>query len=193
MSKAIKIDKIPTRYKLLITVLALVLLIVGVKIIQYYSSSDLKIDYKSVDESWFIMNSVENYDRQTYYNLESIIKKFISSYQTIEPMDTTFLVEYGYQGYSVDEYFSALDEPYKSFLGKKNYIELSRNMMKKFTTQSEKGFTFYLDKPIKEMYKFISNDNMYFCELNTVDPVEKSYIGIILDKENNLYKIFYME
>lgn len=190
--KIINIDKLSTVQKIYLSIIILIIFIVGTKLFEYIRDNKDSIDYKSANIDTFLSSAEENYDRQVYWNLNDIIKKFVLSYQTIEKLDDSLLVEYNYKGYSLDEYYKALDANYQKYLGKSGYIKLAKQMLSKFAAKNENGIVIHADKIIEKMYKLYDED-MYICKLNTVEDSQVSYIVIKLDIEKKNYSIFYLE
>lgn len=184
-----KFNSLTTKQKMLFALLCLVVLMIGTYIL---SSPKDGINYKTANKDTFISNSTVSYNRDVYAILDDIIKKYIDSYQTIEKLDTTNLIEYVYLGYTTREYYSALTPGYKKYLGKGKYMELAKSMLNKFVTRNENGIVIHNDIPIKEVYR-INDTNMYFCKLNTINENIESYIGIKIDSSSNTYSIFYLE
>lgn len=184
-----KFSKMTTKQKIVLVLICLALLTFGTYML---SRENDEIDYKTANKDTFISKSIVSYDRHIYAILDDIIRKYIDSYQTVEKLDTTNLVEYVYIGYTTEEYYKALTPSYKKYLGKKGYMNLAKNMMEKFVTKNENGIVIHCDIPIKEIYQ-IKNTDMYFCELNTLNDGINSYIGIKISNSSNTYSIFYLE
>lgn len=191
--KLVDIERLNSKQKLLFFATCLVLLIVISTVLMSFRLGYDVIDYKKENAYTFIFNSTEDNDRNTYWTLNSIILPFLESYQTVENMDISDLIEYKYDGYSLDDYYKALDTDYKKYLGKKKYLEVSKKMMEKMVSRNENGFVLKKEDLIKRIYKLNLYDNAYLCELNTVDKSSTAYIGIILDTEKSKYSIFYIE
>lgn len=186
-------ENITSRQRLILLVAILILIIVISSILMSQNFRTNKINYKKVDKYTFIADSVEDNDRNIYWTLNNIITEFLKSYQTVEKMDTSLLVEYKYMGYSLSDYYLTLDPDYKKFLGKKKYIEKSKELMSKMVTTNENGYVMKEKDIIKNVYKLNSNSNAYLCELKAVNEFDSVCIGIILDTEKNQFNIFYME
>lgn len=191
--KLVDIERLNSKQKLLFFATCLVLLIVISTVLMSLRLGYDVIDYKKENAYTFIFNSTEDNDRNTYWTLNNIILPFLESYQTVENMDISDLIEYKYNGYSLDDYYKALDTDYKKYLGKKKYLEVSKKMMEKMVSRNENGFVLKKEDLIKRIYKLNLYDNAYLCELNTVDKSSNAYIGIILDTEKSKYSIFYIE
>ncbi len=190
MNNTIKRIKLSKKQLLIIAILFLLFLMILKNVVDSFSGNN--INYKTANAETFISMAQENYDRQVYWNINDIISNFVFSYQTVENMDTSSIVEYNYNGYKLEEYYDTLDIQYKKFLGKTGFINLSKSMLSKFAIPSDKGIKIVTEKLIKKMYK-INDQDMYFCELNTVNQDYKSYIGIKIDTVNNTFNIFYIE
>jgi hypothetical protein len=192
MGKLIDISGLNSKQRLVFFCICLILLVIGTTIITSINSDNKVIDYEKTDIYELIIDSTETKDRDIYWTLNKIILEFLKSYQTVEKMDTSDLVEYHYTGYDLDDYYKALDPEYKKFLGKKEYIEISKNMMSKMVTWNDNGFILKEQNIINTVYK-LNDYEGYICKLNTVDNKNQAFIGIILDKENNEYNIFYIK
>lgn len=192
MSKIVDIERLNSKQKLLFLAVCLVLLIVGTTIVSSLDFEKKTIDYKKIEIYDLLIESNETNDRDDYWTLNNIILNFMKSYQTVEKMDTSNLVEYHYSGASLEEYFNALDPDYKKFLGKKGYMEKAKNMISKMVTWNDNGFVLKDEDIINTVYK-MNNYDGYICSLNSYSSEESTYIGIILDKEKKEYNIFYLQ
>lgn len=190
--KIIDINKFSTVQKIYLSIIILIMFIIGTKLFEYFRNQKDSIDYKSANIDTFLNDAEESYDRQVYWNLNDIISKFVLSYQTVEKLDDSLLVEYRYTGYSLDEYYKALDTNYQKYLGKSGYIKLAKQMLSKFATKNENGIVISTDKIIEKMYK-VNDENVYICKLNAVENSKSSYIVIKLDTEKKNYSILYLE
>lgn len=192
MNKIVDIEGLNSKQKLVFFAICLVLLIVFTAIISSLNFGPKMIDYKKMDVYDILIDSTETNDRETYWTLNNIILNFMKSYQTVEKMDTSKLVEYHYTGYSLDEYFNALDPEYKKFLGKKKYLNTAKQMISKMVTWNDNGFVLKDEDIIDTIYKLDKYD-AYLCSLKDTDLDKETYIGIILDKEKKEYNIFYIQ
>lgn len=191
MGKIVDIEGLNSKQKLLFFAVCLVLLIVFTTLLSSLNFGNKVIDYANTSIYDLLIDSEETTDRDTYWTLNGIILDFMRSYQTVEKMDTSSLVEYHYTGYSLEDYFKALDREYQKYLGKKNYIETAKNMISKMVTWNENGFVLKEENIINTIYKMDKYDG-YICLLNSENLNEETYIGIIMDKEKEEYNIFYI-
>lgn len=192
MGKIVDIEGLNSKQKLLFFAVCLVLLIVFTTLLSSLNFGNKVIDYANTSIYDLLIDSEETTDRDTYWTLNGIILDFMRSYQTVEKMDTSSLVEYHYTGYSLEDYFKALDREYQKYLGKKNYIETAKNMISKMVTWNENGFVLKEENIINTIYKMDKYDG-YICLLNSENLNEETYIGIIMDKEKEEYNIFYIQ
>lgn len=192
MRKIIDLKRVTPIQNFVLLTTTLVLLIVVATVLMRLDFSKKSIDYGKADKYTFIMNSTEIKDRDIYWTLNNVIIKFLESYQSVEKMDTSFLIEYKYSGFSLEEYYEALDYDYKRYLSKKKYLEKAKNMISKMVTWNDNGFVLKTEDIISQIYK-LDDYNGYLCELNTVNKEETAYIGIIFDNEKKEYRIFYIE
>ncbi len=191
--KLVDFERLNSKQKLIFLLIILILLVVIASTLMKLRFGNEVIDYKNKNVYSFIIESKQDKDRNTYWTLNNIIIDFLDSYQTVEKLDTSALIEYKYTGYSLEEYYKVLDSDYKKFLGKNKYMEISKNMMSKMVTKNENGYVLNTENIIKKIYKLNNYENAYICELNTVDKASSAYIGIILDADQGIYSIFYIE
>lgn len=126
------------------------------------------------------------YDRETYYVLDSIITKFISSYAPND--NSSDSVKY-------NDYFTVLDESYKKWLGKKKYSEVAENFLKRFAYVSDGAMdsneVVISTNVIRGIYDM--GNSKYMCVVGIPNSSDYGYIGIKLDSYDKTYEIFYLE
>ena len=140
------------------------------------------IDYKNTDLIDLIINSQITNDREVYWNLNEIICNFINSYQS----------KYNKKVNDLNYYYKALDPNYKKFISKKKYLELSNTLITKVIGEDQDVLSTLPEPVITEVRVLNNYDNAYLCKLSTKNEGEDTYIGIVLDKENTKYNIFYI-
>ena len=133
-------ENITPRQRLVLLFTILILVIVTFSFMKNFFSKKEGIDYKNIDYNNFIVESSETSDRNLYWTLNDILVPFLQSYQTVEKMDTSELIEYKYTGRSLEDYYDALDKNYKKYLGKEEFISKSKEMMSKVFEKNDKGF-----------------------------------------------------
>ena len=179
-------DNITSKQKLLLGIVCLLLIIVVFSVLKNVTSkNDKAIDYKTADEYTFLIASSEESDRDVYWTLNKIVYEYLSSYQN----------SYNSKIKGFDYYYGALDPDYKKYLGKKKYLTLSKNLIKKVLgdkADSQDDFYILPEPLITKVNKLNNYDNAYFCEISTLNEGENAYIGIILDTEKSKYNIFYI-
>ena len=173
--------------KLLLLTLVLVLIVL---LILNYVLSNLRSDniwnYRKITSAEDIMyQGTVVSDRTVYYNLESIIKKYIDSY--IPELSD-------YPELSYKDYYKHLTDNYKKYLSKKKYNEVAEKFLKKFYCEVEpfEGYS-YMDSTtvIKGIREF--DNNIYLCELESETNKITGYIAIQMDLDLGSYYIVYIE
>ena len=91
-------ENITPKQRLVLLVTILILVIVVFSFMKNFFSKKEEIDYKNIDYNNFIVESSETSDRNLYWTLNDILVPFLQSYQTVEKMDTSELIEYKYTG-----------------------------------------------------------------------------------------------
>lgn len=174
--------------KILLGMAMLVVLLIGTFILKHFLTKKYEINYKEKTVSNLFEYAISTNDREVYWILNNIINSFIHSYEV--ELDGR---EKNNEEYSRKDFYNVLTSEYKKVLSKKEYLELTDNMMKKFIRYNN---TLKTDDYIQEV-RYLNNrvypDNMYICKLNTIDSDVESYIGIILDTVTRSYSIFYLE
>lgn len=170
-------------------IIAGILLIIAFVIATNFIKNNLnsKIDYNSDNVVADLMKSATiTYDRKTYYELEGIITKYISSY------NKEVLAE---DQLSYEEYYDVLEEEYKSKLSKAKYKEVAQIFFKsvEYTNSSsmDSMTTIVTTNIIRSIYDL--GDNRYLCMVGISNNTKVGYIGIELVPSNNTYSIFYLE
>lgn len=180
---------------LVILSLVLVLLIIFNVIFKSERNKD-NINYGKVTAEDLIYDGTEVKDRQLYFTLESIISKYISSYKTAYDSDGNLIDLESDSKYSYEDYYGALTDEYKSYLGRSKYIEVAKKFMTNFFVKSgseEVEVHYFMDtyQLIKGVYEI--DENMYICKLYSSYNDKTSYIGIALDTGNMEFRIFFLE
>lgn len=180
-------EKVNTKLLLFTLVLVLIVLLIFNYLLKN-NSTDSVWNYKELTSGTDIIylgKKIE--DRQIYYNLEKIVTEYVNSYlpegeQAIK--DVTY-----------EDYYDALSEKYKNYLGKNKYYEVAQKFLKKFyiNVTSDYETMEYMDteRIIKNIYVF--ENYVYLCELETSDGKNTGYIAIQMNTENNSYCIMYIE
>lgn len=178
---------------LLILSIILVLLIIINYLINNLEKNEY--DYESLSVSKLMYQGEEIKDRKIYYTLEGIIKKYLSSYYGTDSkgveIDLEEEPEYNYQ-----EYYEALTDEYKNYLGKQGYFETSEEFLSKFYVESgdpDIEMHYYMDTYdiIKQIYKI--KQDTYICEVYCDSNNKYGYIGIVLNTDVKEYRIFILE
>lgn len=175
-------DNITQKQRLVLVITFLLVLVILFYILRAVTTKNEGIDYKNTETIDFIINATEINDRNVYWNINEIISQFINSYQS----------SYNKEIKDLDYYYSALDPNYKKFLGKKEYLEISNNVITKVVGENKDVFSMLPEPLITSIYRLNDYDNAYLCELSTTNENEEAYIGIILDTDHNKYNIFYI-
>lgn len=186
-------DNITPKQRLVFFITLLIFIISIFYFMKNYVSNNKGIDYKNVDYNTFINESTETSDRNLYWTLNNILLAFLNSYQSVEKMDTSALIEYKYSGRSLESYYDVLDDKYKKSLSKKDFIIKSKEIMSSMCTFNDNGFSMKSEDIIKNIYKLNNYEDTYLCRLNTVDQNKKAYIGIRLDSKSGKFDIFYIQ
>lgn len=179
--KLIDIKELSTKQKFILCCILLLLLILISNVISGLGDSKA-IDYKNATSLTFLISSVEENDRNTYWILNDIITDYIISYQ----YDNSI-------GMSYKDYYDALTPEYKKYLGSGKYNSLSKRFLEKFKVTSSTEETMKTFDVIDTVYKDLNDQNRYICKLKTSKEDTEAYIGIILNVKNNTYNIFYIE
>ncbi|MBR5228133.1 MAG: hypothetical protein IKV94_05820 [Clostridia bacterium] len=149
------------------------------------SDNEAIIDYGDVESvSDILVNATLDTDRETYYTLDAIISKFVSSYSVNEEND---------EGY--EEYYNVLHKSYRDELGKSKYKEIAKNFFDKLTITQETGMStlsyVQSERILRQIYAI--DTNTYLCVVGAENSSKVGYIGIKLNNETNTYSIFYLE
>lgn len=172
-------------FALLLIVSTLFILLTIIK-----QSRDKNNIWKSYDEFNYadvFLNATLVNDRTIYWSLEDIISDFVSSY-TIEEVynsETESSITY-------EDYYNALSENYRKFLGKERYLEVSSSFLKKFMIENEyEGASMESSGLIDSVYSV--EENVYLCNLTSKIKESSGYIVIGLNPEEKSFSIMYME
>lgn len=179
--------------KIALAIVGLILLILLTYGIKSINVEKPWVDYKSATPSTFINTSTTVTDRDKYWTLNDIIFKFLNSCQTQIKFDTSEMIEYNYEGYSLKEYYDVIDDTYKKYLKKSDFIKLSEEIVKKVYGTNENGVIMKSEDIIANIYKLSGEDNKYICALKTTTENEYAYIGITLDEDKKTFSIFYLK
>ena len=155
------------------------------------------IDYsKDISAKDLISKGTEISDRKIYFTLESIIIKYVNSYNNAKDESGNLIdLENEYE-YSYEEQYDSLVDSYKSYLNKKEYITVADKFMNKLLVKSGDNDTevhYFMDTNalVKGVYQIA--DNTYMCKLYSSYNDKEAYIGIVLDTKNSTYGIFFIE
>ncbi|MEG2646228.1 MAG: hypothetical protein RSA08_04290 [Clostridia bacterium] len=196
IKKIFDLSKFTNFQKLILLIVLLCFLLMGTKLFEKLRLNDeikkdfICFDYSTVTGEYLVSTSLEENDRKLYWELDSIVKKYILSYQSIEKFES-YNGMIKYDGPSVTDFYECLYKKYKVSLNKKEYMEISKKFMKKFVSKVQYYDTLLVDNVINSVYRV--QENMYICQLNTSIDNTTAYLGIKLDKEKNTYNIFYIE
>ncbi len=128
-------------------------------------------------------------DRQTYYIMEEIVNKYLNSYIS------TYGNEELEDWMPYEQYYDYLTDNYKDYLSRKDYEKLAKEFLNKFYVYEEGEYdaTEFMDtyNVIKAIYE-LDND-VYLCELRGETTLNKGYIAIATDSNDNTYRIIYIE
>lgn len=131
----------------------------------------------------------KDYTRQTYYDLEGIINKYLNSYVD------TYSEDVSQDGLTYEQYYDYLIDDYKKHLTKDEYIEVSKKFLDKFLIKN--GYEFEVtefmetEKVLKDIYKF--ENGVYLCKLESSYNDKHGYIAIQLMDTESTFKIVYIE
>lgn len=170
------------KQRLILVITILLFLVVIFYTLKIVTKKQEGIEYKNTSIDKLIVFSTETTDRDTYWNLNSIVYDFVITYQS----------DFNEQVKNIEYYYNALDPNYKKYLGKKKYTEISNNFISKVIDEEKNQSSSVQEPLIKTVYKMDEYDNAYICELITKNNNEDAYIGIILDTKNKNYNIFYI-
>lgn len=179
--------------KKLYILLGVLLIIVFVIIINLIKSNlDMTIDYNSVKSGSDLIESANiTYDRETYFILEGILDKFISSYN----MEIENDVPDSENAITYEDYYDVLSKSYRSRLSKNKYKEIAKNFLERFVYLDESGMDsmqmVISTNVIRGIYKL--GDNKYICAVGLNSATSYGYIGISVNPFKNTYEIFYLE
>lgn len=181
--------------KTLLLVLSIILVLFIIINYLINNLEEAEYDYESLSASTLMYQGEEIKDRKIYYTLEGIIKKYLSSYYGIDSNGNEIYLEEEPE-YNYQEYYEALTEDYKNYLGKKGYTEVAEKFLNKFYIQgggSEiEGHNYmYTYNIIKQIYKI--DQNTYICELYSYINNKYGYIGIVINPNIQEYRIFILE
>lgn len=187
MSKILNYKNMNLIQKIILYIIALVIIAIITWILKTISINK-KLERKAIvsnyneikDYTHFIYQGTTTNDRQIYWDLNDIISKYI----------TSIIYEGDNAEFNLEDYFDALTDEYKNYLGKSKYLEISKNFINKFLVNSAQETSYKTHDIIENIYD-IQND-MYFCELRGTNE-NKAYIGIKLDRNVKTYQIFYIE
>lgn len=185
--------KVDTKQWLVLFSLVLLALIAGIKIMQNIEQEKDIFNYSKIETIENILNEGEEIkDRDTYYTLQQIIKKYINSYLVEEdPLNkNTDTVNYL-------EYYNVLAHRYKKYLGKNGYKERAEKFLEKFHIYvvAEIETINEMDDRvnIESIHKFY-NEPSYICKIRSQEDSNNiGYIGITLDESHSCFYIFYLE
>lgn len=189
-------DNLSNKEKLALATTGLILLVVVMSIISSLSKKESVLNYSKFNINEAINISEETFDRQTYLDLTNIVRSLISSYNLeIDAYNNN--INYDVINYKLEDYYYALSEELQKYMSKEKYIEVVKNMCKKFVIIDTYG-EYIKDNPkiIKNVYimpEYIYGKGLYICSLDTELANTTSYIGIKLDNVTNKYNIFYLE
>lgn len=180
---------------LVILSLVLVLLIIFNVIFKSERNKD-NINYGKITAQDLIYGATEVKDRKLYFTLESIISKYILSYDdAVDSNNNKVDLEIN-SDYSYKDYYEALNEDYKKYLDKEGYIKVAKFFLDKFFIESvgeniEIQYFMDTNQLIQGVYEI--DENMYICRLYSSYNKTEGYIGIYLDEENTQFQIFIIE
>ena len=151
-------------------------------------------DYESLSVSKLMYQGEEIKDRKIYYTLESIIVKYLSSYYGTDSKGNEIYLEEEPE-YNYQEYYEAMTDEYKNYLGKEGYLETAEEFLNKFYIQGDseiEGHNYmYTYNIIKEIYKI--KQDTYICEVHCDINNKYGYIGIVLNTDAQEFRIFILE
>lgn len=178
--KLIDVDKFSTKQKVILAICFL-LFIIAMLWISKQIFKKREFDYNNLNSSDLIESGYITNDRTVYWSLNEIISNILSSYKNAGEGDSI----------APSDFYSALTEEYREYLGKSKYNKLINSFLEKFIINNSYTTTIKTTRIINEIY-YMGNYR-YICELSTSSNDVKAYIGIILNQTNSTYSIFYIE
>lgn len=187
--KIIDIENATMQEKIMLALAFMLVLIFITFLLKNFSNKDNNIDYNEINGELLYSSAIYTNDREVYWILSDIFETFLNSYK----LEQSFIskLEKDTILYSREDFYLTLLSEYKKEISKKEYMEISKNMLDKFIS----NYNFKTENFIEEIRSLNSNEyssNMYICKLNTYDN-SNSYIGIKLYPNTNGYNIFYLE
>ncbi len=178
--------------KLLLFTLILVLIVL--LLLNYFfnkSKVDGVWDYKDLGGIQTVMYLGEKtYDRDTYYNLEEIVKQYLNSYVDTYSQDINSSDKLNYK-----EYYKYLTDSYKNYLSKAEYEKVAETFLKKFyiNASSEYEVMDYMEDTnvIKNIYEY--DNDTYLCELKSSQNGSVGYLAVRVNMQDNQFYIVYIE
>lgn len=170
--------------KLLLFTLVLVLIVL--LLLNYFfknNGTDEIWNYKEITTALDVMYLGQRVtDRQTYYDLESIVVQYLNSY----------LAEYNGDKDTYKDYYNYLTEDYKRYLGKRKYIKVAENFLNKFYINMDSDYiNMDTTQVLKNVYKF--DDDVYMCELYSNSNEKTGYIAVRVNMNSARFNIVYIE
>lgn len=178
------------KFKLVILLFGLIVLIILVNIIKTMRNRDEIWNYSEISSAIDVISEgiVVN-DRGKYYILEDIVIRFLlaNGEGTVDNLESNNI---NYEATYAD-YYSILVDDYKRHLSKNEFEEVSNTFANKFITISAEGYKYLNTKNIiKSIYLY--GNNKYLCFLNSGSD-NLAFFGVELNEDNKSYNIFYVE
>lgn len=167
---------------LIIGILVILILLVLRSLIT--SQNNAIIDYNDIDTgSKLIVDAELTKEREIYYIAQDIISKLIGAYA--DEVDDNDIMDYYY----------TLNKSYRNKISRNEYLKLVKQLFSKLTVTDSSGMGDYdiiqsVDC-IRSIYKL--QKDTYLCVLGISQNMQRGFIGLKLDTDNNLYEIFYLE
>lgn len=187
----INLSNLTYQEKIILAFALLGLMALITTVINIINNPKNNIDYENVTGEKLYLNAVSNDDREIYWILNDIVSTFINSYNL--ELDTISNIYKEKIVYSREDFFKVLSEEYRESLSKKEYLNVSKEMLEKFVKNGSymKENDFF--EGIGKLNSVEYSQNMYICKLKTADSSKTSYIGIKIYPNTKNYNIFYLE
>ena len=189
--RIIEWEKLTYQEKIILAFAFIGLMALITTVINIVNKPKSNIDYKNATGEKLYLSAISNDDREIYWILNDIVSTFINSYNLeLDTISNTYKEKIVY---SREDFYKVLSEEYKNKLNKKEYLNLSKEMLEKFIENGSymKENDFF--EGIGKLNSVDYSQNMYICKLKTVDSSKTSYIGIKIYPNTKNYNIFYLE
>lgn len=169
--------------KLMLFTVVLVLITLLLLNYLFKNNSKEKIwDYNNIttaEDIIYIGNKVE--DRKIYYNIEQIVKDYITSYEVVDKNEKTYV-----------DYYKYLSEDYKKVLNKKEYKKVAEHFFDKLKTTYSSGYKkIEKNNILKELFKL--DNNLYLGKVQSDYSENYGYIAILFNEKSFQYEIVWIE